>query len=139
MNTEIVYFFDQHMDALPIYEYLENQILRHVPDAKIKVSKTQISFSLKHGFAFVSFNPCRKAANRPKVWLTVTFGLGYRKESPRIDIATEPYPNRWTHHVMIGSVEEIDDELLSWIYEAAEFALTKGMKNHNESRRDLPS
>ena len=59
------------------------------------------------GFAFVSFNPCRKAAQRPKIWMTVTFGLGYRKESSRIDVATEPYPNRWTHHVMVGCVEGI--------------------------------
>ena len=29
------------------------------------------------------------------------------------------YPNRWTHHVMIGTVEEVDEELLSWIVEAA--------------------
>ncbi|MCR5812852.1 MAG: DUF5655 domain-containing protein [Lachnospiraceae bacterium] len=38
----------------------------------------------------------------------------------------EAYPNWWTHHVMIGTVEEVDEELLSWIVEAAEFA--KNMK-----------
>ena len=57
--------------------------------------------------------------------MTVTFGLGYRKESPRIDVATEPYPGRWTHHVMVGSVDEIDEELLGWIQEAAEFSAAK--------------
>ena len=46
-------------------------------------------------------------------------------ESSRIDIATEPYPNRWTHHVLISSIEEIDDELMSWIEEAAGFASIK--------------
>lgn len=127
-NHDILFLFNQHMDALPIYEYLEEQILQRIPDAQIKASKTQISFIMKHGFAFVSFNPCRKAAQRPPVWLTVTFGLGYRKESPRIDIAVEPYPNRWTHHVMIGSTDEIDDELMSWICEAAEFAQQKGRR-----------
>ena len=40
-------------------------------------------------------------------------------------MAVEPYPNRWTHHVLIGTVEEIDDELLSWIEEAAAFAQSK--------------
>ena len=57
--------------------------------------------------------------------MTVTFGLGYRKESPRIDVATEPYPGRWTHHVMVGSAEEIDEELLGWIQEAAAFSASK--------------
>ena len=113
------------MDALPMYEKLEEQILTGIPDVKIKVAKTQITFANKRGFAFVSFNPCRRAKDRPAVWMTVSFGLGYRKESPRIDVATEPYPGRWTHHVMVGSVEEIDDELMDWIREAAVFSAGK--------------
>lgn len=111
MDSDILFFFGEHMDALPIYERLENAILTRIPDVKIKVAKTQITFANKRGFAFVSFNPCRKAKDRPAVWMTVTSGLGYRKESPRIDVATEPYPGRWTHHVMVGSVDEIDEEL----------------------------
>ena len=92
---------------------------------KIKVAKTQITFAGKRGFAFVSFNPCRRAKDCPAVWMTVTFGLGYQKESPRIDVATQSYPGRWTHHVMVGSVEEINEELLGWIQEAAAFSSNK--------------
>ena len=125
MNADILLYFNDHMDALPLYERLEGLILEQIPDVKIKVSKTQISFSNKRGFAFVSFNPCRRAKERPEVWMTVTFGLSYRKDSPRIDAATEPYPNRWTHHVMVGSEEEIDIELMGWIREAAEFSASK--------------
>lgn len=125
MNSDTLFFFREHMDALPMYEKLEEQILAQIPDVKIKVTKTQITFANKRGFAFVSFSPCRKAAQRPKVWMTVTFGLGYRKESPRIDVSTEPYPNRWTHHVMVGSAEEIAEELMDWIHEAAEFSAGK--------------
>ena len=73
----------------------------------------------------MSFNPCRKSKERPATWMTVTFGLGYRKESPRIDVATEPYPGRWTHHVMVGNAEEIGEELIGWIREAADFAASK--------------
>ena len=125
MNSDILFFFGAHMDALPVYEKLEEQILAGILDVKIKAAKTQITFANKRGFAFVSFNPCRRAAQRPKVWMTISFGLGYRKESPRIDVATEPYPGRWTHHVMVGSVDEIDEELMNWIKEAAEFSAGK--------------
>ena len=125
MDSDILFFFGAHMDALPMYEKLEEQILAGILDVKIKAAKTQITFANKRGFAFVSFNPCRRAAQRPKVWMTISFGLGYRKESPRIDVATEPYPGRWTHHVMVGSVEEIDEELMNWIKEAAEFSAGK--------------
>ena len=125
MNADILFFFNDHMDALPLYERLEGLILEQIPDVKIKVSKTQISFSNKRGFVFVSFNPCRRTKERPEVWMTVTFGLSHRKDSPRIDVATEPYPNRWTHHIMVGSEEEIDGELMGWICEAAEFSASK--------------
>ena len=125
MDNDILFFFREHMDALPIYERLEERIQTKIPDVKIKVAKTQITFAKRYGFAFVSFNPCRRAKDRPAVWMTVTFGLGYRKESPRIDVATEAYPGRWTHHVMVGSAEEIDEELLGWIQEAAAFSASK--------------
>ena len=125
MNSDILFFFGEHMDALPMYEKLEEQILSRIPDVKIKVAKTQITFANKRGFAFVSFNPCRNAAQRPKTWMTISFGLGYGQESPRIDAAVEPYPNRGTHHVMVGCVEEIDEELMDWIKEAAEFSAGK--------------
>ena len=125
MSDDILLFFSHRMEALPLYEKLEEHILEEIPDAKVKVAKTQISFSTKRGFAFVSFNPCRRAKERPAAWMTVSFGLGYRKEAERVDVATEPYPGRWTHHVMVGCTAEVDDELLGWIKEAAEFSASK--------------
>ena len=125
MDNDMLFFFGEHMDALPMFEWLEEAILTRIPDVKIKVAKTQITFANKRGFAFVSFNPCRRAKERPAVWMTVSFGLGYRKEAERVDVATEPYPGRWTHHVMVGSTSEIDEELLGWLKEAAEFSASK--------------
>ena len=55
----------------------------------------------------------------------VTFGLGYRLKSPRIDAAVEPYPGRFTHHVMVSGTGEIDDELMEWVKEAAAFSASK--------------
>lgn len=125
MNQDILFFFDKHPEALPLYEALEERIRSEIEDVTIKVQKTQITFANKHNFAFVSFLPARKAKERPDIYITVTFGLGYRKESPRIDAATEPYPNRWTHHMLISQVDEVDDELLGWIKEAGAFSAGK--------------
>lgn len=125
MDAEILYFFSEHMDALPLYQRLEALILEQIPDVRIKVSKTQIGFFNKRGFAFVSFNPCRRAKDRPETWVTVTFGLAFRVDDPRIDVATEPYPNRWTHHVTVSRAEDVDGQLLGWIREAAAFSASK--------------
>ena len=89
------------------------------------LKKTQISFFSRYMFAAVSFAKVCRAKDRPDPFLTITFGLPYSKESARIDVAVEAYPNRWTHHVMIGAEDKIDCELLSWIVEAAAFAANK--------------
>lgn len=125
MDAEILFFFNEHIDALPLYQRLEALILEQIPDVRIKVSKTQIGFFNKRGFAFVSFNPCRRAKDRPEIWMTVTFGLAFRVDDPRIDVATEPYPNRWTHHVTVSRAEDVDGQLLGWIREAAAFSASK--------------
>ena len=122
MDEQVLLFFDKVPDALPLYAELERRILAEYPDTRIKVQKTQISFYNRHLFACVSFAKVRKKADRPDSYIVVTFGLEHRVDSPRIDIATEPYPNRWTHHVLISDLSEIDDELMEWIREAAEFS-----------------
>ena len=116
---EILQFFDSHPDAFPLYDKFEKCVTEHVPEARIKVQKTQISFYNRHMFACVSFARVRKKKDCPDSYIVVTFGLDHRAVSPRIDIATEPYPNRWTHHVLISELSEIDDELMAWVEEAA--------------------
>lgn len=125
MDDKLLRFFDQMPEALPLYQKFEREVFSRVEDVHIKVQKTQITYSNRHVFACVSFAKVRKAKERPPVYIVVTFGLAYKKESPRIDIATEPYPNRWTHHVLVSREEEIDGELLGWVKEAAAFSAAK--------------
>lgn len=125
MDDKLLRFFDQMPEALPLYQKFEREVLSRVEDVHIKVQKTQITYSNRHVFVCVSFAKVRKAKERPPVYIVVTFGLAYKKESPRIDIATEPYPNRWTHHVLVSREEEIDGELLGWVEETAAFSAAK--------------
>ena len=125
VSGDELFFFNEKPAALPLYEAFVQRLFAEIDNVTVKVQKTQISFSSKYNFAFVSFLPARKAKGRPKTYITVSFGLQYRKESSRIDAASEPYPNRWTHHMLISSMDEIDDELMGWIKEAAEFSAGK--------------
>ena len=125
MDQNKLFFFDKNPEALPLYEAFEERILSEMDSVNIKVQKTQITFSNKHNFACVSFLPVRKAKERPASYIVVSFGLGNRVDSPRIDAAVEPYPNRWTHHVLISETEEIDEELMGWIREAGAFSAGK--------------
>ena len=125
ISLEEALFFEQKQGAFPLYVSLREQIFKRCGPADIQVKKTQISFVNRHLFAAVSFTPVRRAKERPESYITVTFGLSHRVDSSRIDAAIEVYPNRWTHHVMLWSECEIDEELLSWLKEAADFSNSK--------------
>lgn len=122
MSDEELMFFDGHKPALPIYERLRTELLRELPETKIQVRRTQVSFKNRHLYACASFLPAKRKAERPDPYLTVTFGLGRPVQDPRIAVTTEAAPNRWTHHVLVGAPEEIDAELLEWLREAHDFS-----------------
>jgi len=125
MDEAILHFFNQMPAALPLYEQFERRIFAELEGVTVKVQKKQISFVNRHLFACVSFARVRKKKDCPNPYLVITFGLDRKVESPRIDVATEPYPNRWTHHLLISKAEEIDGELIAWVKEAAAFAAYK--------------
>ena len=125
MEEDLLLFFGSHMDALPIYRRLEACILSQIPDVRLKIQKSQISFYNRHMFACVSFLRVKKKKELPDPYLVVTLGMPYPLESPRVAVKTEPYPGRWTTHIVIGEMEEIDGELLSWLKEAHDFAKNK--------------
>ena len=127
MDFDTMAFFEaqKHPEALPLYEALEGRILAEVDGVRIKVQKSQITFYNRHLFACASFARVRRKAELPPCWLVVTVGLARRLDSPRVAVATEPYPGRWTHHVVISDPAEVDDELMGWVREAAAFVAAK--------------
>lgn len=125
MAPAVLFFFEKDPAVLPIYEAFEARTLAEVENVSIRVQKTQITFTNPRVFAAVSFLPVRKKAERPEHYLTLTLGLNRRLDSPRVDAASEPYPTRWTHHLLLSSPEEIDGELAAWVKEAAAFSASK--------------
>lgn len=124
MDIDTLAFFGKMPSALPLYECLTEKLNSALPEFKTKVQSSQISFYNKHLFACISL-PRRKIKDRPTTYLVVTFGLESKLDSRRIAESVEPYPRRWTHHVIVSSCSEIDDELIGWISNAYTFALFK--------------
>lgn len=125
MDTNTILFFEQQPEALALYEVFEKAAVDRYPDIKIKVQKTQISFSNKHLFACASLLRVKKKKELPDPYLVITLGLPYSLDSTRVAVKTEPYPGRWTTHIVIGKKEDVDEELLGWLAEAYDFAAAK--------------
>lgn len=119
-ESDILFFFDGMPDRLALYQALFQQLEAAFSEASARVQKSQISFYGTHLFAMVSL-PKRKR----DPGIVVTFGLGRHELSPRIGAAVEPYPGRWTHHVTVTDIREIDSELLGWLGEAWTFSRDK--------------
>ena len=124
MSADELLFWDRWPRLLPLYELLRERLMSAYPEMKIKVSKSQISFYNRHMFAMAS-PPVRRRKTWPKEFMMVSFGLSYQIDSPRIAMSVEAYPNRWTHHVIVESPEDIDRTLLGWIHEAYLFSDSK--------------
>ena len=123
-DADVLFFFDGRPAERALYQALVQAMEARFPETAVKVQKSQISFYHRHLFAAASL-PLRRRKEWPRECLLVTFGLSRRLPSPRIAVAVEPYPNRWTHHVVVAREEEIDGELLDWLAEAYDFAAAK--------------
>ncbi len=118
-------FFDKYPDAIPLYLHFEEALCSVFPHMEKRVQKTQITFSNRHVFACVSFAQVKKKAALPDPYIVITLGLPYPLESERVAVKTEPYPGRWTTHIVVGSIDEINAELLIWVKQAYDFADSK--------------
>ena len=125
IEPEILLLFDGHQAALPLFQAFEAKLYSLHPDTKKRVQKTQITYYSKYVFACVSFLRVKRKADMPAPYITLTLSLPYPLDSDRVAVKCEPYPNRWTTHIPVGSLLELDEELFSWVSEAHTFSNRK--------------
>ena len=125
MTGEVLAFLGGDPGKIAIFEAYEGAVLS-CGESAMRVAKTQISWGTPFLFAMLS-HP-RRGADRRAGALLATFGLHGRLDSPRILQAVEPYPGRWTHHLLLARPEEVDGEVAAWLAEAWAFAREKGRK-----------
>ena len=123
LSIDEMMLFEGHPNALGVYEAFVKKLFQIYPDTTFRVQKTQITFSNRRVYACVSFARVKKKAQLPENYIVVTLGLPMPLESHRIAVKTEPYPGRWTHHLVIASEKELDGEFFSWVDLARNFPL----------------
>ena len=124
-TQDTLFFFDRHQAVYPLYECFQKKLLARLPESRIKVQKSQISYYNRHHYACISFLKVKRKAELPNDYFVLTLGLSAPLESNRVAAKTEPYPGRWTTHFVISSPSDLDEELFDWIEQAYQFAQGK--------------
>ena len=124
MNDESS-FFQNRPWGEAIYMAQKESIQNSFPLLNIRVQKTQITLSNTRVFSCVSFMRVMKKNEEKRPYLVLTLGLSHPLNSPRVKAMSEPYPGRWTVHIPLYRVEEVDEEVLEWVKKAYSFAESK--------------
>jgi hypothetical protein len=116
-------FFGKYPLAGELFECVMERLRAEFPGLQVlKVGKTMINVGINRTFFYFSLPG--KAALKNSA-LELTLGLNRRIQSPRVLLVSEPHPGRWTHRLLIRSVEDLDEEMLDWLHQAEAFALSK--------------
>jgi hypothetical protein len=87
------------------------------PDVSVRVSRSQVAFRRRRGFAWL-WLPGRYL-RAPGAEVVLTIALGRLDDSPRWKEVAHPAAAHWIHHLEIRSTGDLDDEVAGWLREAA--------------------
>lgn len=83
---------------------------------ELRVGKSQVSFRRRKAFAW-AWMPGQYLRGKTAP-LVLTLSFPGRNVSPRWKEIVEPTPGRFTHHLELYSVADVDDEVRAWLQEA---------------------
>jgi hypothetical protein len=104
-------FFGGHPEGLAIYAAVAAMI-RTIGECEERVSRSQVAFRRRRGFAFV-WRPAQYV--RSDVPAVLSIATPRRLESPRFKEVVHPAPGTWMHHLEVREPAAIDAEVREWL------------------------
>lgn len=125
MDVQEISFFWEMPSVIPIYKALHDQVVQLWPATTITVQKSQIAFRQNgHPYCRVWLPTFKRLKGVSGDALMITLGFRYPLNNARVAAMAEPYPNRWTIHIPIHTLNDLDEELLDFIKESHAVAQT---------------
>jgi hypothetical protein len=112
-------FFADHPLGLAVLERVKT-VFRETGDFEVRVTASQVSFRRDRGFAYL-WLPGQYLSN-PDAEVVLSIALGRRDGSSRWKEVVHPSTKHWIHHLEVDDVDDIDAEVVGWLWEAAEGA-----------------
>lgn len=106
--------FDGFPEGYMLYLAVERAV-RDIGGASIKVTKSQVAFRRRRGFAFV-WRPGQYV--RSEIPAVLSIALPRELASTRFKSVVHPSPRLWLHHLELREIAQIDDEVRRWLTEA---------------------
>lgn len=101
------------------------ELIQSLGPVKVEVMKSGISFGTRYKFAWVWLTQ-KYDLQQPLGSLVLSFGLDQQILHARIKEAVNPYPQRWTHHVVIRTRDDLDETVRGWLARAYRFSARPG-------------
>jgi hypothetical protein len=106
--------FDGFPTGLAICRAIQNAVST-LGEATTTVTKSQVAFHRRRGFAYV-WRPGQYVSSAVPAVLTI--GLPREVKSDRFKEVVHPSARVWMHHLELHDVRELDDQVLGWLAEA---------------------
>jgi hypothetical protein len=107
-------FFAGHEDGLAVYRAVAEAVAA-LGECDVRVSRSQIAFRRRRGFAYV-WRPGQYVASDVPAVLSVA--LDHPVESDRFKQVAHPAAAVWMHHLEVRRPAEVDAEVSGWLREA---------------------
>ena len=104
-------FFEGSPTGLELYEAVADAVSTLGP-AEVQVTKSQIAFRRRKGFAFV-WRPDRYL--KTDVPAVLSFSSPQELRSRRFKEVAHPAPKVWMHHIELRDRCQVDAEVLGWL------------------------
>jgi hypothetical protein len=101
-------------ESLAIYRAVAGAVAE-IGEATVAVSKSQVAFKRRRGFAYV-WRPGQYV--RSDVPAVVSIALTHEEVSERWKEVAHPSPRTWMHHLELRTTAEVDDEVRAWLRQA---------------------
>jgi hypothetical protein len=104
-------FFAGSPGGLRLYEAVATVVADLGPH-EVLVSRSQIAFRRRRGFAYV-WRPGRYV--RSDVPAVLSLALPHELAAPRFKEVVRVAPTTWMHHLELDDVAQVDDEVAGWL------------------------
>lgn len=116
-------FFAGHPFARAVHDRVAAMVAAIGP-AEVRVSKSQVAFRRRRGFAYL-WLPGRYLA-RPAAEVVLSIALPEPITSDRWKEVVQPSPRTWMHHLELRALEDLDAEVAGWLRRAYDAAAAGG-------------